>query len=80
MSGTGSSSFSRSAKRYEVQFQDNSQRHSDTNDVEQQGTSHGYSQTGISQHKNMIGLRKKSFSGRVRMPKNEETTRLESVY
>lgn len=35
MRGTGSSSFSRGAKRYEVEFQDDRQRHSDTNDVEQ---------------------------------------------
>jgi hypothetical protein len=35
VSGKGSCSFFRSAKRYEVQFQDDSQRHSDTNDVEQ---------------------------------------------
>jgi acetone carboxylase gamma subunit len=33
--GSGRSSFSRRAKRYEVQFQDDCQRHSDTNDVEQ---------------------------------------------
>ena len=35
MSGTGSSSFSGTAKRYEVQFQKDSQRHSDTNNLEQ---------------------------------------------
>jgi hypothetical protein len=33
--GSGRSSFSRRAKRYEVQFQDDCQHHSDTNDVEQ---------------------------------------------
>jgi hypothetical protein len=35
VSETGSSSFSGSAKRYEVQFQDGGQRHSDTNNLEQ---------------------------------------------
>ena len=35
MDGSGRSSFSRRAKRYEVQFQDDCQHHSDTNDVEQ---------------------------------------------
>ena len=34
MSGTGLFIFQQRAKRYEVQFQDDSQRHSDTNDVE----------------------------------------------
>jgi hypothetical protein len=60
---------SRSAKRYEVQCQDV---------VDHAGYFARSLATGISQHKYMTGLRKKSFSAPVHMKRNEETTRLEN--
>ena len=69
MIGTGSSSFSSSAKRYEVPFQDA---------LDQARYLARSLATGISRHKYMTGLRKKSFSAPVHMKRNKETTRLEN--
>jgi hypothetical protein len=73
VSGTGGSSFSRSAKRYEVQFQDDSHVTPIRTTWSRQGTSNGHSQTGISQHKYMTRLRKRMiFSARAYAEKRRD--------